>query len=174
MDAGYTLPSLGGFAGSMLIYALVSGFITGPIIAERTTQKLGWPQQCARIVEADVSANQPPPQFTPNLNCNSLLGIFGREGQQLCREFGNFNLPLVDQLNDHQRRLEELREARRAQAANASAYRCECAVLLTQERRRIPFALYAGSARLITPTAIKNLPSELQTSLRSPLCAGKQ
>ncbi|MGB7433205.1 MAG: hypothetical protein WA921_12135 [Ahrensia sp.] len=155
-------------------YAAISYLVTGPLVVDRTVQKSGWVAQCQRDLHGEIQSSRQVPEFTPQLDCNSILGMFGNEGQQLCRKYGNFKVPLFDQLNDYQRRIQEQEEARLAQAADASTYRCDCAVSLTQETRRIPFALHAGSARLITPAAIKNLNSELQTSLRSPLCAGKQ
>lgn len=166
------------FNGMTLIgvigYAALSLTVTGPLVIERTIQKSGWIAQCQRSLHEEIRANEEMPVFTPRLDCNSIFGIFGQEGQQLCRDFGNFSLPFVDQLNEYEQRIQKLNEDRLAQAAQSSAYRCDCAVSVTQETRRTPFALYAGSARLIKPTAVKNLDSELQTSLRSPLCAGKQ
>ena len=166
------------FNGMTLIgvigYAALSLAVTGPLVIDRTVQKSGWIAQCQRSLHEEIRSGEDVPAFTPQIDCNSIFGIFGRDGQQLCREYGNFKLPFVDQLNEYQQRIQKQKDARLAQAADASAYRCDCAVSLTQETRRIPFALYAGSARLIKPTAVKNLASELQTSLRSPLCAGKQ
>lgn len=166
------------FNGMTLIgaigYGALSLAVTGPLVIDRTVQKSGWIAQCQRSLHEEIRSGEDVPAFTPQMDCNSIFGMFGREGQQLCHQYGNFKLPFMDQLNEYQQRIQKQKNMRLAQAAKSSAYRCDCAVSLTQETRRIPFALYAGSARLFKPTAVKNLASELETSLRSPLCASKK
>lgn len=157
-----------------LVYGAFSLAVTGPLVIDRTIEKSGWIAQCQRSLHEEIRASEDAPALTPQLDCDSIFGMFGREGRRFCGKYGNFNLPVFDQLNDFQRRIQKQREARLDQAAEASAYRCDCAVSVTEEKNRIPFALYAGSARMITPTAVKNLSSELQTSLHSSACAAKQ
>ena len=167
------LPLSGVTLIAVLGYAGVSLAITGPLIVDRTVQKSGWIAQCQQGLFDEFSSVQEAPAFIPSLDCSSIFGLFGREGQKFCQQCGNVKLPFVDQLNDHKQKIQNQNEARLGAAAKMSAYRCDCALSTTLETRKIPFALYAGSARLITPMAIKNLSSELQTSLHSPLCAGK-
>lgn len=169
-----SLPLSGNLVLALIVYALISVFGTGQLVGERMIEKSGWPSQCQRAVVSELRSNQIEPAFTPKLDCNSVFGnLFGQEGKQLCRNYGNFNLPFVDQLQAHQEKLAEANENRLAQAASKTSSRCSCAASLTLERRRMAFGLHAGSLRLMTPAPVQNLSSELATALHSPECALK-
>ena len=67
----------------------------------------------------------------------------------------------------------DAQQRRMEYAASLAGSRCECAVTTTLENRRVPLAIHAGSARLVTPPSIKLLESDLVASLNSPACARK-
>jgi len=177
---GNNLPVGGSILLAAVAYAAISAFVTGPLVAERTIERGGWQAQCRADLKdhllAEESASAPAPDIFPRFDCDSLLGLFGAEGRQICRRYGNpnFRLPGMDQVEARQKQMREIRRRRLDVAISNVASRCDCAAALTLETRRIPFAIYAGSARLITPAPVKNLSNELKASLRSPLCAGKE
>ncbi len=177
---GNNLPVGGSIVLAAAAYAAISAFVTGPLVAERTIERGGWGSSCRANLKdrllAEENASAPEMDVLPRLDCNSLLGLFGAEGQQACRRHGNFEfrLPGMDQLEARQKQMRKIRQRRLDAAIGNVASRCACAAALTLESRRIPFAIYAGSARLLTPAPVKNLPNELEASLRSPLCAGKE
>ncbi len=172
IDFGNT-PVGGGLILGLIGYATISAFIIGPLVGERTIEKSDWPQQCKAIIQTQLEADRPAPEFTPRLDCNSILGMLGAEGQQICSQYGNpeFILPMLDQLREFQQRKNSLQEKRLSLAVSQANSRCDCATSLTLEQRRIPLAIYAGTARIVTPPSIKNINSELVSALQSPRCA---
>jgi len=168
---GNGLPVSGGVIVAGIIYAGVSMFVTGPVVGERTIARSGWDQQCKIALKAEIVAQTPAPTFTPRLNCNAIFGLFGAQGQALCRQYGDRLLPFTNQLQELETRKQAFREKQMSLAISQSKNRCDCAAALTLEQKRVPLALYAGSIRLVTPPAIKNLKSELISALRSPRCA---
>lgn len=168
------LPVSGGLMVAIILYVLASMFVTGQVVGERMIAKSNWGQQCQTVLQVELRAQTPAPAFTPRLDCNSIFGVFGPQGRALCRRHGDvLKIPFVDQLQGLQRRKQELQEKRFALAASKTGSRCGCAVSLTLEQQRVPLAIYAGSIRLVTPRFIKNLNTELMSSLRSPHCAMK-
>jgi len=170
-ENGNSLPVSGGIIVAGLIYAGVSMFVTGPVIGERTIARSNWNQQCKAVLKSEIVAQAPAPTFTPRLNCNAILGLFGGQGQALCRQYGDRLLPFTNQLQELQSRKQTFQQRRMSLAISQSKNRCDCAAALTLEQKRVPLAIYAGSIRLVSPPAIKNLKSELITALRSPRCA---
>ena len=146
-------------------------FVTGPVVGERTIARSGWDQQCKAALKAEIVAQAPAPSFTPRLNCNAVMGLFGTQGQALCRQYGDRLLPFTNQLQELETRKQAFRQKRMSLAISQSKNRCDCAAALTLEQKRVPLAIYAGSIRMVSPPAIKNLKSELITALRSPRCA---
>ena len=173
---GNNLPIGGGILLAAAAYAVISAFVTGPLVAERTIERGGWQAQCRADLNDRLLAEESAsvPDVLPNMDCNALMGLFGTDGRQICRGLESFGLPGLDQIQAQQRRMQEARQRRLETAIGNVASRCACAAALTLETRRIPFAIYSGSARLITPAPVKNLTNELEASLRSPLCAGKE
>ncbi|MEZ5766181.1 MAG: hypothetical protein R3D69_19335 [Xanthobacteraceae bacterium] len=104
-----------------------------------------------------------------------MLGAFMPELGRICDQYGNPDLSMGagDVLREKERQLREAEERRIADAAANSGSRCACAAAVFLEEQRIPLALYAGSARLITPAPIKNLRSELSAALNAPQCTSK-
>ncbi len=157
-------------------YALISLFITGPVIGERMVAKIGWAAQCQRLINNEVAAQQPVVKPTPKLGCNDIFGtLFGREGSDFCSYYGpmldeNPITQSIDAAADAQREAEAMR---RELAVSRASTRCECAVTTTLEDRRVPLAIYGGSARLVTPPSIRLLASDLEVNLNGPDCAMK-
>lgn len=160
--------------GSILLaaatYAAISAFVTDPLVAERTIERGGWESSCRADLKHALAAEESAgaPDSLPSFDCNALLGLFGPEARQICR------LPGIGQIEAQQRQMREIRQRRLEAAIGNVASRCACAAAATVETRRIPFAIYARSVRLITPAPVRNLQSELQASLRSPLCASQE
>ncbi len=169
------IPVGGGTFVAAVIYTAASLFVTGPVVGERTIARSNWASQCKSVLRAQIKSNAPQPAFTPKFDCNSILGLFGSQGKEVCRKHGNptFNLPMLDQLHDFERRKNAVQRLRLAQAASQAGSRCECAISATLEKRRVALAIYAGSARLVTPPSVKHLKSELITTLHSQACALK-
>lgn len=159
------------FAGLAYIGACL--YITGPLVGERTIARSNWAAECETLQSVDVGARKMPSVSTPQLDCRSLLGWLGSQGREVCDTYGNpkVDLSILDELETQRQRLRALRQEQLAQKVAHSKSRCVCAVTVTLDRHRTSLGLYAGTARLVTPPAIRNLSSELHASLRSPLCA---
>lgn len=167
-------PISGGIVVAGLLYAGVSMFATGPIIGERTIAKSDWDEQCATIVVRGIQSSQPDEPFVPDLTCQSLIApMLGREGEALCRAYGDDLIPFAGQLREQQRRVHDLNQQRLSNAVADAGNRCSCAASYMLEDKRVAFAIYAGSLRLIKPPAVKNLPAELRSALAAPQCALK-
>ncbi|MGJ8629113.1 MAG: hypothetical protein ACSHXB_19300 [Sulfitobacter sp.] len=159
------------------LYAAMSVFGTGPLVSDREIAKLDWLALCEMDVLADISASAPPPSVSvvPELNCNTTLGtFFGREGKVFCRNHGNFDIPIpgATALREQERRVHDAEQRRITRAASQAGSRCACASSVHQAEHRVPLAIYAGSARAITPPQVRNLKSELTRTLHSQQCAG--
>lgn len=168
-------PLFGPIGISALVYSLVMAFIIGPEIGKRTIEARHWSKICpttiARKAEAEAGPVNQIPQFDV---CMMMFGLYGDDGEQYCRMHGDFwNGPankLLDGVNQKNRQLQEWRIDR---ATVDSQDRCSCASNLTLEKNRVSFAIYAGTARMVTPPSIDNLQSELKSSLSSSRCAMK-
>lgn len=159
----------GGLALSILAYGLFSAFVSGPEILTREAQKIGWQNQCERLVVAELRQSQPQPEFQPQVDYRGVMrGIFGRDADPLLRLMEPLG-QIADQAQEHARNVERMNEARLRQKAQAAGSRCGCAVTMLSEER-VALGLYAGSGRLVTPPLFKNLNAELQASLRSARC----
>lgn len=173
---GEGFPVTGSALVAGLSYALLSMFVTGPLIAERMVAKVNWPQKCERLISDEFVAASPPPRATPKLGCDALFGsFFGQEGADFCDYYGDAfdNNPITQSADAIAQAERQAQEMRKDFAVARASSRCECAVTTTLEDRRIPFAIYGGSARLITPPSIRALSSDLEVNLNSAACAMK-
>lgn len=167
LDIG-NMPVAGGAVAAGLFYAGVSLFVTGPLIGERMIDKMGWEARCAAHLRAEAEA-QAPAAAAAGLDCAMVFGtLLGREGAQLCMAFENS--PIGQTLQSAGSAGQEVERRRMDYAASRAGSRCECAVTTTLENRRVPLALHAGSARLMTPLSVKRLGSDLIASLDGPFC----
>ncbi len=169
------LPLSGGVVVAGLLYAGAS-LITGQIVGERLIAKSGWDKQCIAGIKADIVSRQPVRSFVPKIDCNSIIGGFmGREGKVWCTRYGDKIInPLGDLADARQRQIKEANQRRLSNALSKSTSLCTCAASLALETNRVSFALYAGSIRILTPPAVKNLKSTLVTALNNPLCSVKE
>lgn len=157
-------------------YVVFSLFISGPEIARRTIEiKEEWPRICRATIVADVKQKSGPERSMPRIDmCQLIFGHYGANGQDYCAMHGNFwNGPmdrLGDALDQKKRKLDDWRTGIAIEKSND---RCSCASNLTIEQNRTNFALYAGSARLITPPVIRDLKSTLKRALASSDCKMK-
>ncbi|WP_306258395.1 hypothetical protein [Pararhizobium sp. IMCC21322] len=156
-------------------YAAFSALVSGQVIGTRVIEKSNWMPRCEQALV--LAAKQDAPTFqtpVPTPDCNSIMGMFaGPEGKQLCNIVGPlFQNPLAGQIEKQNQELKDAYNARLKNAAAHASSSCKCAVNVQLEDR-MPWALYAGSARLITPSKIRNLDAELFAALSSPVCAGR-
>lgn len=162
----------GGLAGSMVVYALFSAFVSGPELVHREAElKIGWQQQCMRIVYRELQDKQPRQETMPQIDLGGLIdGLFGRGASTAYRDVIDPVQNVIDQSNEHTNRLARANEERLRKKAEAAGSRCACAVTMLTEHR-VALGLYAASGRLVTPSLFKDLGGSLQTSLRSTRCS---
>jgi hypothetical protein len=164
------MPVAGGVLAAGLFYAGASLFVTGPLVGERMVAKMDWAHQCARHIRAEAQSSAGPAM--PKIGCNELFGMWlGRDGERFCQVLDKS--PIGQALHSAGEGKREMQERRFEYAAARAGSRCECAVSTTLENRRVPLAIYAGTARLVTPPSVKLLQSDLVSSLNAPSCAAK-
>lgn len=164
------MPVAGGALAAGLFYAGASLFLTGPLVGERMIAKMDWALQCARYIRAEAESSPNPSM--PKIGCNELFGMWlGREGARLCQILDES--PIGQTLRSAEDAKREMQQRRFEYAAARAGSRCECAISTTLENRRVPLAIYAGTARLVTPPSVKLLQSDLVSSLNASSCAAK-
>lgn len=166
--------------GSLLLvsvaYAALSVWGTGQVVAERTLQKSGLIQQCERGLVQSVKRDTPELQSVPpKLKCNDLTNIIIGDGFG-SNPYCKFVDILLDQSPARQievknRRLVAAYKERVANAAANAGSKCACASHVVQSER-VPWAIYAGSWRIVKPAELNNLDAKLSAALNSPLCGG--
>jgi len=152
-------------------YALISVFIAGPLIGERMVEKLEWAAQCQRLIRSEIATQKPIASPTPRLGCDDVFGmLFGPEGSEFCSHYGSMldDNPIIQSLDAAEDAEREAEAMRTELAVSRASTRCECAVTTTLEDRRIPLAIYGGSASLVTPPSIRLLASDLEVNLNGP------
>lgn len=168
--------ALGGVGLAVLFYALFMAFIVGPEIGRRTIEvHHNWPQICKRTIIQQSQPRQTPGASLPRINlCRTFFGLYGAQGQEYCDVHENFwNGPFDQILNLAEQKKRAADTWRMDRATANTPDRCACAANYTLENKRLSFALYAGSARIITPPSIHNLQGELKAALSSPYCSMK-
>ena len=168
------LPISGSLLVTGAVYVAVSMMVTGPLVAERSIEKLGWNQICKTTLRADISARKAPKPVIPKLDCRSTLGAFLPELAKICDRYGNpdFGGPATAVMQQQEKLRRELEERRLSHAASKNLSRCSCAASLVASDR-VHWATYAGSMRLISPLQVRSLESELVRALHSPHCVQK-
>lgn len=151
------------------VYTAISLYVTGPLVGERTIERLGWMEGCTRALTQHSTSSAPT---TTPLTCQTLLGWMGDEAATLCQHYGNPALPDMSGLAGRAKQRGADAE-RWLGLRETSGSRCRCAINLTLSRERTAFALYAGSARMIAPAPVRTLTQVLETSLNSAPCAGR-
>ncbi len=122
---------------------------------------------CEVALSADLEATRRPDQPIPQgPNLGGMLCSVYPELQGLCQQIPDpYAAARAAEL-----RLREPEEERLRNAARGIGDRCSCAVAVYSKSEMLSLALYAGSARLITPSAIENREAALMRALRSPTC----
>ena len=168
--------AFGGIGIAAIVYGAVMAFAIGPELGRRTIEiKEDWPRVCERTIVANAAAESGPRTQLPRLDmCMLMFGHQGANGRAYCDMHGqtwNGALDGITDTLDAQRRQAD--EWRKDRATKNAPDRCSCAANYTLETNRLSFALYAGTARVITPPAIHNLRGELKAALSSSRCAMK-
>lgn len=164
-----SLPVSGGALLGALVWAGVSVFALGPIVADRSIEKSHWPHMCQTKLTKNLQDRMPQQQSRPSIGCKDVMGILGHQARQFCDQGGNalMDLMTIDPLAGQKERLRQ-REINRLKeiAANAPS-RCSCAASVVASDR-VTWGLYAGSARLLGGP--KDLQGDLTRVLNSPTC----
>ncbi|MCA1241462.1 hypothetical protein LC092_03315 [Stappia stellulata] len=170
---GHGLPIAGGALVAALLYGLTSAFVTGPLVGARLIDKADWAPRCEAGLHVAAARRDPPAARLPKIGCNTIFGIFGRDGDAYCAVHGHRfgRLPGADLLDQIQTQAEDARRKRLEHAASEAGTRCACAKTTLLEDKRIAFALHAGSLRLLTPPAVESLDAQLARTLASPACS---
>jgi len=164
-----TLPISGGIIVAGALWAGVSAFALGPLVADRMTEVSGWNASCEAMLDNSATSQTPPPQTRPSVGCNELMGLFGEGAGQLCGQGGDtiFNLLTIDPLAAQKEAARQRERARLDRIAKLAPSRCSCAAKLVGADR-VRWGLYAGSARLIGGS--DGLMADLTQALHSPIC----
>lgn len=171
------LPVGGPIVLTGLAYAVFSLLVGAGIVSERVIEKSGWRQQCERSVVQMVKRDVPRLQSAPpKLNCKNAVGVFtgknNTDSDTFCNVVDLFlDLSPTRQIEDQNRRLRENYKNRVANAAASAGSKCACASHVVQSER-VPWAILAGSWRMVKPSELNNLDAKLLAALNSPLCAG--
>ena len=168
-----SLPVSGGVVLAGLFYAGVSVFALGPLVAERTIEKSNWPAQCQQNLTADIELERTPPKVIPRMDCKSMLGSFMPQLSDLCTHYGNpdFGGMATQVIRQQEQARKHIEDQRLSRAAAQTGSRCACAASIVA--RDYDWAIHAGSMRLIKPTSVKNLSSELKQAVHSPHCSAR-
>ncbi|WP_297339522.1 hypothetical protein [Pseudophaeobacter sp.] len=149
-------------------YAAASAVITGPEIAAREIYRSGWQETCQADLVADLQATRRAERVIPQVpDVGGMLCSVYPELSDLCDMIPDLNTGVWAE----EEQLREVEEARLRQAASGTADQCRCATLVYIEQDRVSLALYAASARLITPAAVSGRDAALTRALHSPACA---
>ncbi len=150
------------------IYAGISTLITGPEIAERQIARSEWHQVCTAEIHAELESTRRPDRVIPNVpSFGDLLCGPYPELSEFCAMIPDPNAIA----RETERKLRAQEDERIRRAAAGSADQCGCAEQVYLAEERLSLALYAASARLVTPQSVQNRETALTRALRSPSCA---
>lgn len=167
-----SLPISGGIVVAAALWAGVSAFALGPLVASRTIATSGWSNTCEADLRGAIATQVPKPQTHPTISCADVLGAVGNGANQLCDQGGDllFKLLTIDPLAAQKEQLRRRDAARLTRIAELAPSRCSCASRIVASDR-LSWGLFAGSGRLIGGPV--NLQSDLTQALHSPICAMK-
>lgn len=164
-----SLPISGGIVVTGITWAALSGFVLGPVVADRTITNSQWHQTCEQGLRAGVAAQRPQVEVRPDISCNRLMGAIGNGADQLCDHGGDLllNLLSIDPLAGQKEQAHRLETERLSRIAALTPSRCSCAASVVAADR-LTWGLHAGSARLVSGP--QDLSSDLTQALHSPVC----
>ena len=165
-----SLPVSGGILAAGFIWVLVACFALGPLVADRSIERSQWQQTCTAKLRNAIAERVPEVPARPSVTCTDVMGLFGNQADQFCRQGGNaiFDLLKIDPLAEQRKQARRLRAARLARLAKQAPSRCSCAATFVKSDR-LMWGLYAGSARLIGGP--QNLQTSLAQALHTPVCS---
>lgn len=166
-----SLPVSGGLLVAGALWAGVSAFALGPLVAERSAAQMDFEEHCQKSVVQNIYTNSLLPSVQPKISCNQVFGHMPSEYRQLMDAFGmGAACNTLDQMNAQKQRIEDLKQQRVQAATDQAGSRCSCAISHFTQTNRGSLALYAGSARLITPSSVTDLQTSLMASANSEVC----
>jgi hypothetical protein len=167
-----TLPISGGIIFAGISWAVISGVVLGPLVADRTIEKSGWHQICERKIKQSLIEQRPQEQSTPKIECGSFMKILGYGSDQFCRQGGDelFDWMTIDPLAGQKERLRQQKAQRLERLAELAPTQCSCAAAVVKDDR-LGWGLFAGTARLAGGS--DNLNADLTRALHSPVCTLK-
>lgn len=171
-----TLPVGGAALLAGAAYAAVMMFGLGPLVAERTASKEGWPGLCERHLVEQVSMSRPETQTPlPKLDCEGFMNAFtgghSEGNSQLCGLFGTLqSYSVVGQIEAQNRKLQKTYQRQIENVARNAETMCSCALAVVQSEDQMSWGIYAGSLRLFQPAEVKNRNANLTAALSSDLC----
>lgn len=164
-----SLPIPSGIIVAGITWAVISGVVLGPFVAERTIKQISWQKLCESKLRRSIAARAPQVQAKPKIACSDIMRVFGNGANQLCGQGGDALIGLlqIDPLARQKEHLRRRNAARLARIASLSPSRCSCAASVVSADRFM-WGLYAGSARMVGGP--QNLKSNLTQALYSPAC----
>ena len=170
----FTPPVSGALFVAVAGYVAISLVGTGPMIGGRVIELGGWVGRCEKAIIQSVKSDVPRLQTpAPAIDCKSVLDIIiGGDIPGLCEIVDVVTDPTAKIIDEKNRRLAKAYDNRVAKAAASANSKCTCSVNVVLESR-VPWAVYAGTLRLIKMSEIDNLESRLNAALSSPVCAAK-
>lgn len=166
------LNSGGGIVVAGLLYGAASMYVTGPLVMERMAEKSGWLARCEARVKTELRTRKSSTAETPEISCEDILDSLDPQAVQLIRIFGGeIACQMIDAQNRARRSAEKLKSLALDAALSNKGAACSCALSEVSEAKRGSFAIHAGSARTIRPTAVGNLDGALEGALATPQCA---
>jgi hypothetical protein len=166
IDASY-IPVSPTFMLTCAVIGVVFAFGIAPEIARREMAQSNWHVMCEADVSANIVATRKPARVLPQVP--DLCGIIGGafpEFSELCAMVPDPNAAA----KEAERRLQEAETARIQRTTAGVVDRCFCAETLYIENERLSLALYALTARQITPSSVKNREAMLSRTLHSTAC----
>lgn len=125
-----SLPISGGMIMAGALWAGISAFALGPLVADRTIDKMGWFTTCETDLRGGLAAQSTAPsKATPQIGCRELMSVFGNSADQLCDQGAGplLDLLTIDPLAGQKEQARQMEAARLARIAELAPSRCSCA-----------------------------------------------
>jgi len=149
-----------------LAYAAFTWSVSSTETASREIDRDRWMSRCEADLAEEITPAPVPLIDVPEIP-NICKMMFGNDPS--AREICKF-IPDAGEIVRQTERVRQAEEsARVAKALDGVSDRCSCAVAVYLEDR-LPLAIYAGSARVIRPSEVRDRDSILSRHLRAPQC----
>lgn len=166
-----TLPGGSGLVLSIAAYVGLS-FLAGQEIGDRMIDKSGWHVECETAIHAEIESRRTPRSIVPERRCSDMVIWLPKEFRELCDAVGNpdINAPARRAEERLQKQQQALENKRLQRLADKAGTQCGCAVNVFKQDNMMSLALYAGSARMITPSPVDSLDQSLALALGTQQC----